>query len=37
MSTFPSRTAGMISSNGITTISPTPPGTTSAAQRRNSR
>ena len=33
----PSRTAGMISWNGMTTISPTPPGTFCAAQRRNSK
>src|SRR5690242_14722771 len=36
-STFPSRTAGMISWNGMTTISPTPPGSVSAAHSRNSR
>src|SRR3954451_92817 len=36
-STFPSRTAGMISWKGMTTISPTPPGMVSAAHSRNSR
>src|SRR3954469_5774337 len=36
-STRPSRTAGMISWNGSTTISPPPPSRTSAAHSRNSR
>ncbi len=34
---LPSRTAGTISWNGMTTISPTPPGHPSAAHSRNSR